>query len=119
MSEEEALAGGTLTAVVRIGDTVRRPMNSWSPTTLCAVVMVCGLGVYQVRPADLSETRPAMALMVSGSKSRRPVKRCRTRHHFSSAMVCSTAIRCEDWCLRSCSHEVCCSDGAPGRSFNG
>jgi hypothetical protein len=27
MSEEEALAGGTLTAVVRVGDTVRRPMN--------------------------------------------------------------------------------------------
>jgi len=42
--------------------------------------MVCDLGVYQVGPADLSETGPAMALMVSGSKSRRPVKRCRTRH---------------------------------------
>jgi hypothetical protein len=32
MSEEETLAGGTLTAVVRVGDTVRRPMNFWSPS---------------------------------------------------------------------------------------
>jgi hypothetical protein len=31
MTDEEALAGGTLTTVVRIGDTVRRPMNFWSP----------------------------------------------------------------------------------------
>ena len=28
--------------------------------------MVCDLGLYQVRPADLSETRPAMALMAAG-----------------------------------------------------
>jgi len=32
MSDGARLAGGTLTAVVRIGDTVRRPMNFWSPS---------------------------------------------------------------------------------------
>jgi hypothetical protein len=30
VTDEEALAGGTLTAVVRVGDTVRRPTNFWS-----------------------------------------------------------------------------------------
>ena len=31
MSDEEVLSGGTLTAVVRVGDTVRRVTNVWSP----------------------------------------------------------------------------------------
>jgi hypothetical protein len=32
MSGEEVLSGGTLTAVVRVGDTVRRATNVWSPS---------------------------------------------------------------------------------------
>ena len=32
MSDEETLAGGTLTTVVRVGDTVRRPTGFWSPS---------------------------------------------------------------------------------------
>jgi Phosphotransferase enzyme family len=32
MSDEEVLSGGTLTAVVRVGDTVRRATNFWSPS---------------------------------------------------------------------------------------
>jgi hypothetical protein len=32
MSGEEMLSGGTLTAVVRLGDTVRRTANVWSPS---------------------------------------------------------------------------------------
>src|SRR3954451_17258611 len=35
--------------------------------------MASDLGAYQVRPADLPKTRPAMALMISGSSSRGPV----------------------------------------------
>jgi len=31
VEDEEALAGGSLTAVVRVGDTVRRPTSFWSP----------------------------------------------------------------------------------------
>ena len=50
-----------------------------------------------------SLARPATARMVSGRASRRPVKRCRVRHHFIAAMACSTGMRCEDWALRAAS----------------
>jgi hypothetical protein len=50
-----------------------------------------------------SDTNPAMALTVSGSNSRRPVKCCNTRHHLSSAIACSTVMRWDDWLLRSAS----------------
>ena len=31
MSEEEPLSGGNTTVVVRVGDTVRRPVGRWTP----------------------------------------------------------------------------------------
>jgi hypothetical protein len=55
------------------------------------------------RAAARSLARPVTARMVSGRTSRRPVKRCRVRHHLIAAMACSAGIRCEDWALRATS----------------
>ena len=55
------------------------------------------------RAAARSLARPATARMTSGKTSRRPVKRCRVRHHLIAAMACSAGMRWEDWALRAVS----------------
>src|SRR4051812_46747395 len=52
------------------------------------------------RAAARSLARPATARMVSGRTSRRPVKRCRVRHHLISAMACSAGVGLGGWGLR-------------------
>jgi hypothetical protein len=42
--EEERLGGGTLTAVVRVGDTVRRPTGPWSPAVHALLRHLEGVG---------------------------------------------------------------------------
>jgi MFS family permease len=97
------LLGGLITDTIgwRFNFYVGLPIALVAPTTWGSIVV--GVGGWFHRAAARSLARPATARMVSGRASRRPVKRCRVRHHLIAAMACSAGMRWEDWALRAVS----------------
>lgn len=67
MNDEHELAGGNLTPVVRVGDTVRRATGPWTPTVHALLRHLAGVAYPAPRVLGIDEKNREMLSLVEGA----------------------------------------------------
>jgi hypothetical protein len=111
--EEVVLAGGNVTAVVRVGDTVRRAAGPWTPTVHAFIRHLRASGFDLVpEPLGIDDRGREIISLVAGTRpptrfrsSRGPMRRSRSWHGplraFHEASLGLTAPEDARWQWRS------------------
>ena len=124
---EEVLAGGDMTAVVRVGDTVRRTAGPWTPTVHAFMrhLRASGFGLIP-EPLGIDERGREIISLLPGAPASYPlpdfawsdatltvVAQALRRFHDASVGFTAPADGCWQWPAHTPTQVICHNDFAP------
>jgi hypothetical protein len=126
-AREEVLAGGNMTAVVRVGDTVRRTAGAWTPTIHAFMRHVRAAGFAMVpEPLGVDDRGREIILLLPGAAATYPlpefawseqtltaVARALRAFHDASAGFVAPPDGCWQWPAHEPVEVICHNDFAP------
>ena len=125
--DEEVLGGGNMTAVVRVGDTVRRAAGAWTPTIHAFMRHLRAAGFTTIpEPLGIDDRGREVISLLPGAPATYPlpefawsdatltaVARCLRAFHDASLGFVAPRDRCWQWPAHEPVEVVCHNDFAP------